>query len=505
MSADTRARMVAVQPIPRLSRIYGFGSIYGKTIRDSRLAFIIAAGLLGGLALVMGAAISTVFPTPETRLEIDKLIGGMPPQMVNFFGKPVGLGHARRLHDLEVRPGVRARDLAVVDPRAVVHARRRGEPGQPRPRRHHAVRQAADRAREGRRPPDDARPGPGVLRRARGRQLQRLRRSPPSAIRSHRYRRSASPCGSASPPCSSAAWRSPWRRSLAAPARPALPASRWRCCGRCTAWIFEPLAALSPFRWTENHVALVGHVRLAGACPRRARCRGIPRHRRRAVLAARPRRHRRCRAARGSRRRCSGFAARSAARSAISCRAPSPGASASALMGAMLASLVGPMSAQLAGDANLLQVLQDGLPGLRPQLGGGLPPAVRRAVLHRRWLRRGNARLEVGVGRDRRPPRGGPGHAADARPMGRVGRRRRVPRRRDRHAAVRGRDRRAARRRVARPQDRRWSARSRSACTARRSSASASRSAGCGVRRSPPRSWRCSSWRRTSSTCSLRH
>ena len=28
--------------------IYGLGSIYGKSIRDSRLAFMIAAGLLGG-------------------------------------------------------------------------------------------------------------------------------------------------------------------------------------------------------------------------------------------------------------------------------------------------------------------------------------------------------------------------------------------------------------------------------------------------------------------------
>jgi len=75
-----------------ISRYYGLGSIYGKTIRDSRLAFIIAAGLLGGLSLVMGAAISTVFPTPEARSEVDKLIGGMPPEMVSFFGKPVALG-----------------------------------------------------------------------------------------------------------------------------------------------------------------------------------------------------------------------------------------------------------------------------------------------------------------------------------------------------------------------------------------------------------------------------
>jgi ABC-2 type transport system permease protein len=75
-----------------ISRIYGFGSIYGKTIRDSRLAFIIAAGLLGGLSLVMGSAISSVFPTSEARTEVDKLIGGIPAAMVNFFGKPVGLG-----------------------------------------------------------------------------------------------------------------------------------------------------------------------------------------------------------------------------------------------------------------------------------------------------------------------------------------------------------------------------------------------------------------------------
>ena len=50
-------------PIPLHRRIYGFGSIFGKTIRDSRLAFIIAAGLLGGLVLYMGAAIPTAATT----------------------------------------------------------------------------------------------------------------------------------------------------------------------------------------------------------------------------------------------------------------------------------------------------------------------------------------------------------------------------------------------------------------------------------------------------------
>ncbi len=74
------------------SRLYGLGSMYGKTIRDSRLAFIIAAGLLGGMALVMGLAISSIFPTAASRLEVDKLIGSIPASMVNLFGKPVSLG-----------------------------------------------------------------------------------------------------------------------------------------------------------------------------------------------------------------------------------------------------------------------------------------------------------------------------------------------------------------------------------------------------------------------------
>ena len=45
--------LAAFPSIPLHRRLYGFGSIYGKTIRDSRLSFTIAAGLLGGMSLVM--------------------------------------------------------------------------------------------------------------------------------------------------------------------------------------------------------------------------------------------------------------------------------------------------------------------------------------------------------------------------------------------------------------------------------------------------------------------
>lgn len=95
MTAGTRTpRLVptSFEPIPMRRRLWGLGSIYGKTIRDARLAFGIAAGLLGGMALVMGVAVSSVFPTPAARLEVDRLITGLPASMVDLFGKPVDLG-----------------------------------------------------------------------------------------------------------------------------------------------------------------------------------------------------------------------------------------------------------------------------------------------------------------------------------------------------------------------------------------------------------------------------
>jgi putative exporter of polyketide antibiotics len=92
MTADARGAALRQPSIPLRRRLYGFGSIYGKTIRDSRLAFLIAAGLLGGIALVIPAAIGTVFPTPAARLEVNNLIASIPASMVNLFGNATLLG-----------------------------------------------------------------------------------------------------------------------------------------------------------------------------------------------------------------------------------------------------------------------------------------------------------------------------------------------------------------------------------------------------------------------------
>ena len=87
-----RTATAAIRPISLRSRLVGFGSIYGKTIRDSRLSFIIAAGLFGGLSLVLSAAIGTVFPTVASRHEVDKLVTSMPASMVNLFGNATLMG-----------------------------------------------------------------------------------------------------------------------------------------------------------------------------------------------------------------------------------------------------------------------------------------------------------------------------------------------------------------------------------------------------------------------------
>ena len=78
--------------ISLVSRIYGFGSIYAKTLRDSRLAFLIVAGLTGGVMLVVGASLGSVLGTAADRADLAKLATSMPPIIQGLTGKPVNVG-----------------------------------------------------------------------------------------------------------------------------------------------------------------------------------------------------------------------------------------------------------------------------------------------------------------------------------------------------------------------------------------------------------------------------
>ncbi|OGO53451.1 MAG: hypothetical protein A2Z32_11720 [Chloroflexi bacterium RBG_16_69_14] len=85
----------AEQPLSGISlwsRVYGFGSVFAKTVRDSRRATIVAAAVLALAFLGLGKAIVTQFATPASRAEIDALVAAVPPILQGLAGKAVNVG-----------------------------------------------------------------------------------------------------------------------------------------------------------------------------------------------------------------------------------------------------------------------------------------------------------------------------------------------------------------------------------------------------------------------------
>jgi ABC-2 type transport system permease protein len=74
------------------SRVYGLGSVYAKTMRDSRLAFIVMAGLLGGVMFVVGAAIPQVFATSSSRQEVVRLASDLGSVASGVAGHAINVG-----------------------------------------------------------------------------------------------------------------------------------------------------------------------------------------------------------------------------------------------------------------------------------------------------------------------------------------------------------------------------------------------------------------------------
>jgi ABC-2 type transport system permease protein len=87
-----RAPLAAPYHISLRSRVYGLGSIYAKTMRDSRLAFIVAAGLMAGMMLAVSAAITKAYPTAESRAELASLATSLGGAAQGIAGKAVNVG-----------------------------------------------------------------------------------------------------------------------------------------------------------------------------------------------------------------------------------------------------------------------------------------------------------------------------------------------------------------------------------------------------------------------------
>lgn len=82
----------ASNPVSVFSRIYGFGSIFAKTVRDSRRATIITAGVLALVFIGVSRAITAEFNTPQSRVELENLINAVPPILQGMAGKVVNVG-----------------------------------------------------------------------------------------------------------------------------------------------------------------------------------------------------------------------------------------------------------------------------------------------------------------------------------------------------------------------------------------------------------------------------
>lgn len=94
MTAETGRMPGATLPASAspLSRIYGLGSVYAKTLRDSRLAVIIVAGLIGIMLISSGVTFAEAYATEQSRLELKLLVQSLPPAMAGVYGNPFPVG-----------------------------------------------------------------------------------------------------------------------------------------------------------------------------------------------------------------------------------------------------------------------------------------------------------------------------------------------------------------------------------------------------------------------------
>ena len=85
MTAEARP-MPSTLSIPLRRRLFGLGSIFGKTLRDSRRAILIVGGFLTLLILISGAFVASTWGTPETRAEGVALTTALPAIFTGLYG-----------------------------------------------------------------------------------------------------------------------------------------------------------------------------------------------------------------------------------------------------------------------------------------------------------------------------------------------------------------------------------------------------------------------------------
>ena len=81
---DTRQPLAPrISLVPYRSRLYGFGSVFGKAVRDARLAVVVVAGTIGLIAFALGSFFDTAYAT--NRQQLTDLAANLPPVVTGIF------------------------------------------------------------------------------------------------------------------------------------------------------------------------------------------------------------------------------------------------------------------------------------------------------------------------------------------------------------------------------------------------------------------------------------
>jgi ABC-2 type transport system permease protein len=90
--SDTDRQPLPAAGVSAWARIYGLGSVYAKSLRDSRRAFVFATLLLAGLVFLLSAAIPADWSTQAARDDIAKVAKDLASAAQGTSGKPVNVG-----------------------------------------------------------------------------------------------------------------------------------------------------------------------------------------------------------------------------------------------------------------------------------------------------------------------------------------------------------------------------------------------------------------------------
>jgi ABC-2 type transport system permease protein len=74
-----------------LARVYGLGSVFGKTLRDSRWSALTVLALLGVMVLAGGWVMSETYGSAAARRDLAAMSGAMPKELRGLYGNPVSV------------------------------------------------------------------------------------------------------------------------------------------------------------------------------------------------------------------------------------------------------------------------------------------------------------------------------------------------------------------------------------------------------------------------------